>query len=120
MKLNRVFFEAGIVLSMLTGALCFGEAQGSAVAGEVRVSLVTDSSVGPAIRHGLNKVKSALSQNGISLEEVESLEKARGKILIVASLSEGHTTAAQLLGDLSIPAPAEPESLLIRHIRWVD
>jgi hypothetical protein len=82
------------------------------------ISLVTDSQMGLASRHGTNKLRLALQKKGIHFEQTTSGEKAQANTLIVVGLSGGSGTAAKLHKLLDIPKPAEKESLLIRHTKW--
>jgi len=82
------------------------------------ISLVTDSRMGRASRHGTNKLRLALQKKGIHVEQTTSGEKARANTLIVVGLSGSSGTAAKLHKLLDIPKPAERESLLIRHTKW--
>lgn len=84
------------------------------------ISLVTDSRMGRASRHGTNKLRLALQKKGIQVEQTTSGEKAQANTLIVVGLSGGSGTAAKLHKLLDIQKPAERESLLIRHTKWSD
>ncbi|MHC4595831.1 MAG: hypothetical protein ACYS19_12945, partial [Planctomycetota bacterium] len=86
------------------------------------VSLVTDSTVGPAARHGIEKVHAALLEKGVSVEEVVSVKAAQGNLLVVLGIFGGGSgksgTATKLHEGLDIPGPVEAESLLVRHTNW--
>ncbi|MHC4546393.1 MAG: hypothetical protein ACYTDW_18690, partial [Planctomycetota bacterium] len=82
------------------------------------ISLVTDSQMGRASRHGTNKLRLALQKKGIQVEQTTSGEKAQANTLIVVGLSGGSGAGAKLHKLLDIPKPAERESLLIRHTKW--
>ncbi|MHC4643419.1 MAG: hypothetical protein ACYS32_17390, partial [Planctomycetota bacterium] len=82
------------------------------------ISLVTDSRMGRASRHGINKLRLALKDKGIPVEQTTSLEKAQTNTLIVVGLSGGSGAAAKLHKLLDIPKLAEKESLSIRHTKW--
>lgn len=82
------------------------------------ISLVTDSQMGRASRHGTSKLRLALQKKGIHVEQTTSGEKAQAGTLIVVGLSGGSGTAAKLHKLLDIPKPVEKESLLIRHTKW--
>ncbi|MBC8235540.1 hypothetical protein H8E77_38825 [bacterium] len=58
-----------------------------------QISLIVDSAVGPATRRGLNKIRLALQEKGVSFEEVGELEAAHGDILIVAGLGNVSSAA---------------------------
>ncbi len=82
------------------------------------VSLVTDSHIGPATRHGVNKVRMALRAKGIRVEQTTSLETTNGNFLLVMGLSGGSGPAVKLHNSLDIPKPKGAESLLVRHTTW--
>jgi hypothetical protein len=84
------------------------------------VSLVTDSRMGPAARHGVSKVRLALQAKTVRVEQTTSLETARGDLLLVLGLSYGSGPAAGLHESLDISKPTEAESLLIRHTKWAE
>jgi len=82
------------------------------------ISLVTDSQMAPGTSHGMSKVRLALQAKKVRVEQITSIETARGDILLVLGLSRGSGPAAGLLDSLDIPKPTEAESLLIRHTKW--
>ncbi|MFC1739587.1 hypothetical protein ACFL1G_11165 [Planctomycetota bacterium] len=108
-------FKNSPMLAIIIFALLLCSSTKMAYADEV-VIFVLDTKPGPAAVHGVNKVKLALQEKGFEFEQVTTLDHARGQILIVAGLATGTGQAAKLLKDLNIPAPTEPEALLIRHI----
>ena len=87
-------------------------------AGNTRVCLVTDKQMGAAARHGINKVRSALQEKGIQVEQTSSLESTHGNCVIVLGLSRGSGAVAKLHKELDIAAQREAESLSIRHTNW--
>jgi len=82
------------------------------------VSLIVGGAVGPAARHGLNKVRLALQEKGVSFNEIGNLEAANGDILIVAGLADSSSTVSELLKASGMQAQKEAESLLIQNIEW--
>jgi hypothetical protein len=82
------------------------------------ITLVTDTQTGPAVRHGINKVTSALKEKGIQHRQITSLKTAQGDLLLVLGISSKAGPAANLHNKLNIPKPMEAESLLIRHVKW--
>ena len=74
--------------------------------------------MGPAARHGLSKVRLALGEKRIQIEQTASLEAARGDFLLVLGLSGGSGPASILHERLNIPRPEKAESLLIRRTKW--
>ncbi len=84
----------------------------------VTVSLVTRSKGGPAERHGIRKLLAALRAKGVAFEEAASLERARGRFLIVPGVASGGGAAAKLHKALKVPAPKAAEALVIRRGSW--
>ena len=82
----------------------------------VSVSVVTDAALGPAARHGLNKLVSALKAKNVAVEQSNSLEAARGEMLIVAGQAAASSAVAALHKGITPPEGAE--ALLIRETRW--
>jgi len=87
---------------------------GYAVAGTPQVSVIADKTPGIPYTHGLTKLFDALRAKNISFEQVASLGKAKGKIIIVTGLSSGDGVARQLLKNYKIAR--EPEALAIHKI----
>ena len=83
-----------------------------------KISLIVDSAFGPAARHGLNKIRLALQEKGVSFEEVGDLKAAHGDILLVAGLGKVSSATMSLLKSSGVSTPEGPESLLIRHTEW--
>lgn len=82
------------------------------------VFLITDSKIGPAVRHGINKAQKALNAKGIAVKETTSLDTKNNNSILVAGLSIGDGPAARLHDSLDIPRPKGAESLLIQHTKW--
>jgi len=78
------------------------------------VSIVADQLPGPGAAHGLSKIESALRAKGIAAEKVQSLDAARGKVLIVIG-SAPDSVAADLLKAAGAPLPDGAEALVIRR-----
>lgn len=55
----------------------------------VKVSVVAERGAGPAVQHGLKKLKLALREKKLAFEEVAELKRARGEIRIIAALGAG-------------------------------
>src|SRR5262249_5581003 len=87
-------------------------------ADEPVVSLVMDDTLGSAASHGAAKLTTALSRQGVVLEQAVSLGAARGKYLIVAGRAHGDGPAAQLLKAEAHAVPEGPEALAIRRTEW--
>jgi hypothetical protein len=83
----------------------------------LHVSLVIDRQVGNPVRHGFDKVKTALAEKGLSVQEVFSLDNAHGNVVVVAGLARGSGAAAELLRSLKQSPPKGPEALLIHFVK---
>jgi hypothetical protein len=83
-------------------------------AAPAKVSLVADVPTAGPVRHGLDKLKLALQQQGVSAAETTSLPKAVGDTVVVVGLASGDGEAAKLLAELKLSPAKERESLLIR------
>ncbi len=84
----------------------------------VAVSLVSDGQPGQATSHGWQKIKDALSAQGIRYEEVSDAKAARGSLLIEAGPSAGSGLVAERIRTLGIKISDKPESLLIHKTEW--
>jgi len=73
-----------------------------------QVSLVKDGQLDQSAMHGWEKVKSALSAQGIRFEEISDPTAAQGKLLIVAGS----------LRAFGVAIPEKPESLVIKKTEW--
>ena len=81
------------------------------------VSLVAGDSPAMPIRHGIGKLRLALQQQGVRVEDAASLRAANGEIVVVAGLSSSSGDAAQLISELHLTPNPEPESLVIRKFK---
>ena len=90
-----------------------------AAAGQL-VSLVISDEAAKPVRHGLGKLKGALQAKGVSVEETASLQRAGGKAVVVVGLASDVGAAAELIAELKLSTPKEPESLLIRRFNRED
>ncbi|MEK7674541.1 MAG: hypothetical protein AAB676_01735 [Verrucomicrobiota bacterium] len=79
-----------------------------------RVSLVVGDAAAKPLQHALSKLRLALQQRGVSLEEAASFRAANGDTVVVAGLTSGPGEAARLTSELRLTPNTEPESLLIR------
>src|ERR1019366_3990798 len=101
-----------VVLGLVGILLALAPVASAAVA--PMVSLIIDDSSAKPLQHGIGKLKLALQQKGVSLEEVASLRAANGDTVVVAGLASGPGEAARLISELRLTPPTQPESLLIR------
>ena len=86
----------------------------STARGGQTVWLVTDAAPGPAARHGLKKLTSALEARSVGVKRAASLAEAGGEVLIVAGIAAGRGPAAKLHRGLGVEAPKGFEALCIR------
>src|SRR4029453_7068985 len=93
-----------------------GSSHAHGAARSVSVSVVTDAALGPAARHGLNKLVSALKAKNVAAEQRNGLEAARGEVLIVAGQAACSSAVAALHKGITPPEGAE--ALLIHETRW--
>jgi hypothetical protein len=84
----------------------------------LELSIVTDKSSGVSVLYALNKLTDALEAKNISFEKVEAIEDAKGKVVIIAGLSEGDGVASQILKAGSHTVPQLPEALTIWKTDW--
>jgi hypothetical protein len=82
------------------------------------ISIVTAPAPGQAAEHGLEKIIAALKDKQVSFETANTLDAAKGKMLIVAGLANGDGFAATLL-KLSRPSvPTNAEALAIQKVDY--
>jgi len=82
------------------------------------VSIIIEEKSSLPIKHGIEKLTSALQEKEISFEHIDSLKEVQGNGLIAAGLTDGPGIAATLLSDLDISIPQEPESIVIHRTTW--
>ena len=87
-KIAWALFAIAILLSANGSSRAHGAVR------SVSVSVVTDAALGPAARHGLNKLVSALKAKNVAAEQSNSLEAARGEMLIVAGQAADSSAVA--------------------------
>src|SRR5262249_9975751 len=113
------FSKAASALSvMVILALVAAPWSGQSASPKVTISIVSDGAPGLAARHGLNKLAAALKARGVAVEQVNSLEAARGETLIVAGRAAASGAAAVLSKYLGVTPPESAEALLIRRTKW--
>ena len=81
----------------------------SAVIPKPQISIVTDARMGVMVTHGIDQLEEVLRAKKITYEKVNSASDATGSTLIIAGLTEGEGTVAQLLkkGNREVPKTAE-------------
>ena len=94
---------------------------GGAPQNAATVCLVTDTSPGPAVRHGLEKLREAIAARGAAMPpSAATLAEARGSVAIVAGLAGGQGQAAALCRELKLDAPAGAEALRVHRTKRGD
>lgn len=83
-----------------------------------KISIVTDKAFGASVSHGLTKLTDALEAKNITFEKVESMNEARGNLILVTGLSSGEGVAAQMLKTGSRTVPQVSEALTIWKTNW--
>ena len=117
LKMKRFFEDMGSIFVLMAVLGLVFQTPVCEAAGAI-VSLISDESLGPAARHGLEKVKAALREKGAQLVEAANPATARGGMLLVAGLAKGPGTAADLVREQALAPPNGPEALLIRRLEW--
>ncbi|MCB7130140.1 MAG: hypothetical protein J3T61_11450, partial [Candidatus Brocadiales bacterium] len=97
-------------------ALILASASSAAGHQALTVSIVSDGSPAAPVQHGLSKVRSALANRGVAIEQADSLKSARGQIVMVAGTLKQASSAFDLAKAEGIVVPSEAESLLVRHL----
>jgi len=118
MTIKQRFCRPPVVFTTSVMCLLFAVTCNLQAAQSPSISLITDTQMGPAARHGVSKVRLALRAKVVQIEQTTSLETARGDQLLVLGLSREAGPTATLHSNLDIPRPVEAESLLIRHVKW--
>ncbi len=77
------------------------------------ISIITDSTLGSPVAHGITVLTSNLEKQNIPYEKINSMAEARGDILLVTGLSSGAGAAAQLMQEANQQMPAEAEALTL-------
>lgn len=81
-----------------------------------KVSLVGADLTAKPVQHGLDKLRLALQQKGVGLEEAASLGKSTGEMVVVAGFTSEPGEAARLLAQLPGTPPTNSESLVVRKL----
>lgn len=100
------------LIALFLGLLLLGGRE-AAWAQNAEVSIVSDSAPSSPVQHGLEELLQALKQEGITVERVQSIDKAKGERLVVAGLAKSEGLAAQLLQSTDQQPQKGKESLLI-------
>jgi hypothetical protein len=83
-----------------------------------QVTIVTDKMQGAPYTHGLTKLTDVLKARQLSFELVTSINKARGKLVIVTGLQSGRGTASLLLKSKNHNVPQIAQALTIWKTTW--
>lgn len=106
--IRRAILPLGALLVLGMGILCCPAADAEPV-----ISVVADAVPHSAAAHGANKLLAALADKGVTAEKVESVHAARGKLLIIAGLTDGDGAVARLVKAGNKVLPQGPEALVI-------
>lgn len=112
------FLSAPIPLAVMLLLLAAAPWSSRSASLQMTVSIVSDTAPGPAARHGLNKLAAALKDKGVVVEQANSLEAARGKMLVVAGRAAAEGAVSALHKSLGLASPEGAEALLIRQAKW--
>ena len=83
----------------------------------IQVSIIADPAMGQVAEYGMGKFIETFQAMNIPFEQVNSVEMAKGKNLIIVGLSEGNGIAARLLKSGNRTVPAASEALTIWNTR---
>ncbi|HWB86325.1 MAG TPA: hypothetical protein VG675_19440 [Bryobacteraceae bacterium] len=111
MRHNQLKLLRAVLLALAAGTI-------AGAATKPEVSLLLDTSAGSPARIAMGKLRSALQEKRVSLEEIQRLEAARGETIIVAGLSKGSGAAAAYAKTLGLTLPSEPETVFIHRADW--
>ena len=116
---HRVLYQRPLAIGLALLAVISAKPTEVLAVREAAVSVVTDEGAGPAARHGARKITEALRSVGATTESVRSLDRARGKTLVViGQAGGGGGEVAQLPAEVRGKLPTADESLVIRHGKW--
>ena len=97
---------------MLLGGFLYGaqllSAQPASAPGE-KVTLVRDETLATPAQQGIGKLKLALQQKGLRVDEVNSVRMATNGTVVVAGLTTGPGEAAKLIADLGLTPQDETQ-----------
>jgi hypothetical protein len=111
--------EARVLAAILAAALTTAVMGQSGAPGTTRrdpsVSLVADTTLGRASRHGVEQLHAALRARGWAVQLAPSAEAATGDRLLVVGTTAGNGAAARLRRQAGLALPSAAESLSIRN-----
>jgi len=81
-----------------------------------RISLVVDSELGRAARHGAKQLEQRLSGKGVAVERTDALKKAEAPWVLSVGVCSDSEAAGELAAAAKISPPDEPESLVIHSV----
>jgi hypothetical protein len=97
MRSAHLFLTITIVLPLMAGGL-----RAETSAPPPVVSVIADSVPGQPAQHGIDKIIAALKDKQVSFETVNTLDDAKGKMLIVAGLASAGSKAVEVV-DFNVP-----------------
>ncbi len=107
--MNRTSLSKSLSFLWMILAICFVACTGK----QARLSIITDTTVGSPVAHGLATLTSNLEKQNIPYEKVSSIAEARGDIFLVTGLSGGTGAAAKLMHEANQQLPAVAEALTV-------
>ena len=82
------------------------------------VSIIADSAPGQPAQHGIDKIIAALKDKQVSFETVNTLDYAKGKMLIVAGLASDQKLFSASLNKICQSVPTNAEALAIQKLDY--
>jgi hypothetical protein len=82
------------------------------------VSIIADSAPGQPAQHGFDKIIAALKDKQVTFETVNTLDYAKGKMLIVAGLASDQKLFSASLNKICQSVPTNAEALAIQKLDY--
>jgi len=102
-----------IALALMTGGV-----HAETIAPPPVVSIIADSVPGQPARHGIDKIIAALKDKQVSFETVNTLDDAKGKMLIVAGLASDRKLFSASFKTFCQSVPTNAEALAIQKLDY--
>jgi hypothetical protein len=113
MKSAHLFLRITIVLPLMACGL-----RAETTAPPPVVSIIADSLIGQPAQHGIDKIIAALKDKQVSFEAVNTLDDAKGKMLIVAGLATNQLFSAEAFKEFGQSVPTNAEALAIQKLDY--
>jgi Beta-agarase/YXIM esterase-like, galactose-binding domain-like len=82
------------------------------------ISVVSDPNLAPSARHGLNELVSAIQSKGFVVRQQRNLGKSSSAVTFLLASRDSNNIRLLSSSAPSLDLPSEPESLLIRKMKW--